>query len=89
MTRSGIKKRRERREKRPIPFPASTPPIPPPVPPALEPAPAIPPAVAPPPVTEEQLKQFKDVVLKSINRVFEQDFENWSENYNEAVHGKS
>ncbi len=42
-----------------------------------------------PTMTEEQLKQFEDVVLKSINQVFEQDFENWSESYREAVQGKS
>jgi hypothetical protein len=43
----------------------------------------------PPSMTEEQLKQFEDFVLKSINPVFEQDFENWSESYHEAVQGKS
>lgn len=40
-------------------------------------------------MTEEQLKQFEEFVLKNINQVFEQDFENWSENYREAVQGKS
>jgi hypothetical protein len=39
--------------------------------------------------TEEQLKQFSDFVLESINQVFDQDFEDWSENYREAVHGNS
>jgi hypothetical protein len=39
--------------------------------------------------TKEQTKQFDDFVLESINQVFEQDFENWSENYREAVQGNS
>jgi hypothetical protein len=43
----------------------------------------------PPTMTEEQLKQFKDFLLRSINQVFEQDFENLSENYRAAVQGKS
>jgi hypothetical protein len=43
----------------------------------------------PPTLTEEQLKQFEGFVLENINQVFEQDFENWSENYCEAVQGKS
>jgi hypothetical protein len=43
----------------------------------------------PPTMTEEQVKRFEDFVLKSINQVFEQDFENWSESYREAVQGKS
>jgi hypothetical protein len=43
----------------------------------------------PPTLTAEQLKQFEDFVLKSINQVFEQDFEKLSENYREAVQGKS
>ena len=43
----------------------------------------------PPTMTEEQRKQFEDCVLEGINQVFERDFENWSENYLEAVQGKS
>jgi len=43
----------------------------------------------PPTMTEIQLRRFEDFVLKNMNRVFELDFENWSENYREAVQGKS
>jgi hypothetical protein len=46
-------------------------------------------AFPPPTMTEEQREQFESVVLNNLNQVFEQDFENWSENYCEAVQGKS
>jgi hypothetical protein len=39
--------------------------------------------------TGEQQKQLNEILLKNINQVFEQDFENWEENYREAVQGKS
>jgi hypothetical protein len=42
-----------------------------------------------PTMTEEQLRQFEDFLLENINQVFEHDFEDWSENYREAVQGKS
>ena len=43
----------------------------------------------PPTMTREQLEQFEEFILKSINHVFEQDFEKCSENYREASQGKS
>jgi hypothetical protein len=42
-----------------------------------------------PAMTGEQLEQFEEFILKSMNQVFEQDFENWAENYREANQGKS